>query len=210
MKKVWISAAGVPETLQVREAPDPTAGPGQVRIRIAYAGVNFADVQARMGQYPDAPPVPCVVGHEVAGIAALQICKWRRGVDIVLDTQGGQSFRKSFRCLASLCRLLLFGVGDLVVRKTRSLSAMIKGAIQIPFFHSLSLLNSNRGVMGLNMGRLFPETGRTYGDMEEIIRVVDDGTFAPVVDQVFTFEQAPAAHHYLQDRRNFGKVLLKP
>jgi NADPH:quinone reductase-like Zn-dependent oxidoreductase len=175
-----------------------------------FSGVNFAEIQARMGQYPDAPPVHRVVRHEVVGIAALQMCKWRRGVDIVLDTQGGQSFRKSLRCLASLGRFLMFGVGDLVVRRTRSLSAVINGAIQFPFVHSLSLLNSNRGVMGHSMGRLFREAGRTYGDMEEIIRLVDDGTFAPVVDQVSTFEQAPAAHHYRRDRRNFGKVLLKP
>jgi NADPH:quinone reductase-like Zn-dependent oxidoreductase len=35
-------------------------------------------------------------------------------------------------------------------------------------------------------------------------------TFAPVVDHIFTFADAAAAHHHLQDRRNFGKVLLKP
>ena len=34
---------------------------------MAAAGVNFADVMARMGLYPDAPKTPCVVGYEVAG-----------------------------------------------------------------------------------------------------------------------------------------------
>src|ERR1700691_3641635 len=67
MKQIWITAAGAPETLQVREAPDPNAGPGQLRIRVAFTGVNFADIQARLGQYPDAPKIPCVVGYEVAG-----------------------------------------------------------------------------------------------------------------------------------------------
>jgi NADPH:quinone reductase-like Zn-dependent oxidoreductase len=42
-------------------------GAGEVRIRVAYAGVNFADVLARLGLYPDAPKVPCVVGYEVSG-----------------------------------------------------------------------------------------------------------------------------------------------
>jgi NADPH:quinone reductase-like Zn-dependent oxidoreductase len=38
-----------------------------VRIDVAAAGINFADVMARMGLYPDAPKTPCVVGYEVAG-----------------------------------------------------------------------------------------------------------------------------------------------
>jgi NADPH:quinone reductase-like Zn-dependent oxidoreductase len=53
--------------LEVQERPDPTPGPGEVRIEVAAAGVNFADVMARMGLYPDAPKTPCVVGYEVAG-----------------------------------------------------------------------------------------------------------------------------------------------
>ena len=32
----------------------------------------------------------------------------------------------------------------------------------------------------------------------------------PVVDQIFPFERAAEAHHYIQDRKNFGKVLLVP
>ena len=38
-----------------------------MRIDVAAAGINFADVMARMGLYPDAPKTPCVVGYEVAG-----------------------------------------------------------------------------------------------------------------------------------------------
>jgi NADPH:quinone reductase-like Zn-dependent oxidoreductase len=53
--------------LQVQERPDPELGLGQVRIDVAAAGINFADVMARMGLYPDAPKTPCVVGYEVAG-----------------------------------------------------------------------------------------------------------------------------------------------
>src|SRR5215218_11512857 len=67
MRQVWITKKGGPEVLQVREAPDPQPKEGEVRIRVAAAGVNFADVLARMGLYPDAPPLPAVVGYEVAG-----------------------------------------------------------------------------------------------------------------------------------------------
>src|ERR1019366_4047126 len=67
MRAVVITKHGGPEVLQVQERPDPPLGAGQVRIGVAAAGINFADVMARMGLYADAPDTPCVVGYEVAG-----------------------------------------------------------------------------------------------------------------------------------------------
>ena len=68
MRQIWITKTGAPEVLQVREAPDPEAGAGQVRVRVSASGINFADLMARVGLYPDAPKLPCVVGYEVSGI----------------------------------------------------------------------------------------------------------------------------------------------
>jgi NADPH:quinone reductase-like Zn-dependent oxidoreductase len=68
VRQIWITKAGSPSVLQVREAPDPIPGPSEVRIRVQASGVNFADLMARMGLYPDAPKIPCVVGYEVAGV----------------------------------------------------------------------------------------------------------------------------------------------
>ena len=68
MRQIWITKAGSPEVLQVKEAPDPVAEDGQVRIRVRAAGINFADLMARTGMYQDAPPIPCVVGYEVSGV----------------------------------------------------------------------------------------------------------------------------------------------
>lgn len=67
MRQVWITKAGGPEVFEVREAPTPSPGPGEVLIRIEAAGINFADILARQGLYPDAPSLPAVVGYEVAG-----------------------------------------------------------------------------------------------------------------------------------------------
>ena len=68
MRQIWITKAGAPEVLQVREAPDPTPTDFEVRIRVRAAGINFADLMARVGLYPDAPKTPCVVGYEVSGV----------------------------------------------------------------------------------------------------------------------------------------------
>lgn len=68
MRAVWITRHGGPEVLEVRETPDPEPGPGEVRIRTRACGLNFAEVTARQGLYPDAPKPPCVVGYEGAGV----------------------------------------------------------------------------------------------------------------------------------------------
>lgn len=68
MRQVFITKAGPPEVLQVRESPDPVAARGEVRVRVKAAGINFADLMARLGIYPDAPKLPCVVGYEVSGV----------------------------------------------------------------------------------------------------------------------------------------------
>jgi NADPH:quinone reductase-like Zn-dependent oxidoreductase len=68
MRAVVITKHGPPEVLQVQERPDPVAGAGEVRIAVRAAGINFADLLARTGMYPDAPKLPSVVGYEVAGV----------------------------------------------------------------------------------------------------------------------------------------------
>lgn len=70
MRAVVITKEGDGSVLQVQDRPDPVPGPGEVRIDVRAAGVNFADVMARLGLYPDAPPLPAVVGYEVAGEVA--------------------------------------------------------------------------------------------------------------------------------------------
>ena len=68
MRAVVITKHGPPEVLKVEERPDaPAPAAGEVRIAVKAAGINFADLMARTGVYPDAPPVPSVVGYESAG-----------------------------------------------------------------------------------------------------------------------------------------------
>ena len=67
MRAVVITKHGPPEVLQVQERPDPAPGPGEVLVEVKAAGINFADLMARIGLYPDAPKPPTVVGYEVAG-----------------------------------------------------------------------------------------------------------------------------------------------
>lgn len=67
MRALVIAGYGGPDVLRVEERADPAPGPGEALVRVRAAGVNFADVMARAGLYPEAPKPPSVVGYEVAG-----------------------------------------------------------------------------------------------------------------------------------------------
>jgi NADPH:quinone reductase-like Zn-dependent oxidoreductase len=91
MRVVVITKHGGPDVLQVQERPDPRIGPGEVRIDAAAAGINFADVMARIGVYPDAPKTPCVVGYEVAG-TILELGEGVEGLDHGQRVMAGTQF----------------------------------------------------------------------------------------------------------------------
>jgi NADPH:quinone reductase-like Zn-dependent oxidoreductase len=340
MRQVWIPRAGAPEVLEVRETRDPLPTAGELRIRVAAAGVNFADIMGRLGIYPDLPKLPVVPGYEVAGvvdavgdgvgsdwigrdvlamtrfggysdvlcapesqvfarpdgmtaeagaafpvnyltayqllhvmgslrsgetvlvhsagggvgIAATQLARavgarvigtasvgkhaslkelgvdacidYRsedfeervrelthgRGVELAIDAVGGDSFRKSYRSLSPTGRLGMFGMSAAATGKRRSVLGLLGAALRTPWFSftPLRLMDANKGVFGVNVGHLWNETDRVAGWMEALLEQYSGGALRPVVDCSFPFAEAAAAHHYIQDRKNFGKVLLTP
>ena len=68
MKAVLCEKFGPPETLVIREVPDPVAGKGQVVVRIHAAGVNFPDTLIIEDKYQLKPALPFSPGGEVAGV----------------------------------------------------------------------------------------------------------------------------------------------
>lgn len=65
MRAIRPGATGGPDVLTVAEVEEPAVGKGQVRVKVAFAGVNFIDVYFRRGEYP--MPVPLLLGREGAG-----------------------------------------------------------------------------------------------------------------------------------------------
>jgi len=322
--------------LTPREAPDPVPGDGEIRIAVYAAGVNFADILARLGLYPDAPKPPVVVGYEVSGvvdavgpnvtrlrkgdrvvaltrfggyadrvvvpawmafpipaamdanvaaaipvnyatalvalyqmsnlsagetvlvhgagggvgIAATQLARLRgamvigtasaakheairrhgvqhaidyrtadvvaevkrltngRGVDVVLDPIGGRSFADSYRLLAPLGCLVMYGVSSIAPGERRSLWRAVTTLMRMPKFKPLSLMNGNRGVFGLNLGHLWDERKRLADAMTFLVGEVAEGRLRPVVAKTFPLERAADAHRFMQSRSNIGKVIL--
>ncbi len=67
MRCIDPEAAGGPEVLRITRRPVPVAGPGEVLVRVAAAGVNRPDVMQRQGKYPPPPGAPSILGLEIAG-----------------------------------------------------------------------------------------------------------------------------------------------
>ncbi len=68
MRAIVTTRNGDVDVLKIETRPDPVPGKDEVLVRVKAAGLNFADILARQGLYPDAPKKPCVVGYEVSGI----------------------------------------------------------------------------------------------------------------------------------------------
>src|SRR5947207_8500736 len=68
MRAIVTKANGDVSVMKDEDRPDPVPKKGQVLVRVKAAGLNFADILARQGLYPDGPPKPCVMGYEVSGI----------------------------------------------------------------------------------------------------------------------------------------------
>jgi NADPH:quinone reductase-like Zn-dependent oxidoreductase len=336
MRQAVITRHGLPDVFEMREGPDPVPAPGQVRIRVRAAGVNFADILARLGLYPDAPKPPMVVGYEVAGviddtapdvtglaagdrvlaltrfggysdvvvtsasqcfhvpedlsdaeaaavpvsyltaaialykmaalapnetvlvhnagggvgIAATQLARIRRatvigtasamkhdalrsfgvdhaidyrhanvahevrkitqgrGVDVILDPLGGSSFTESYRMLAPLGRLVMYGLSAAAPGERRSWWRALHAWAAMPRFNPLSMINRNHGVFGLNVGHLWDAERQLTPIMDLLLDELRQQRLHPVVARTFPLEKAADAHRFIQSRSNIGKVVL--
>jgi len=337
MKSLYITRYGGPEVLELREAPDPTIGAGEVLLEVSHAGLNFADIAARVGLYPDAPKPPTVVGYEVAGrvksvgkdvrsvqpgdavigvtqfrgqasavcvpesqvfktppgmtpeqaaalpvnyltafhmlhevarvkpfdkvlihmaaggvgLAAIQLCRLVEGVEIfgtaseakhpmlreagvahpidyrkvdyaaevrrltrgkgvqlVLDPLGGRDWGKGYDLLAPAGQLIAFGWSNMVTSQRRSWLHVLSELVSTRRYSPMSLMEKNRTVSGVNMGRLWNLSDLMRREMEQVLELFAQKKILPRVDKVFPLSAGPEAHRYIQERRNIGKVLF--
>jgi NADPH:quinone reductase-like Zn-dependent oxidoreductase len=129
-----------------------------------------------------------------------------RGVDIVLDATG--AFRKSYRCLAPLGRLLCFGLSQASTGMTPSRLRALLAVAQLPWFHPIKLMNDNKAVIGVNLGHLWDHIAMLRREMLGLLADYDAKRIAPVVGKTFPLADAAKAHRFMQERQNVGKVVL--
>jgi len=131
-----------------------------------------------------------------------------RGLDVVLDPLGGRSFAQSYKMLAPLGRLLLFGASRMSPGLRRNFLAVFWHLLRMPRFHPVRLMQENKAVIGVHLGRLWEQTGLLHEAMQVLLQLYVQGQITPIIAHTFPLAAASAAHRYLQERRNLGKVLL--
>lgn len=132
-----------------------------------------------------------------------------RGVELILDPVGGSFWKKNYRLLRGTGRMGSFGISSASESRGR-LAALIGIVASLPRINLLALMNTNRGVFGVNLGHLWKEGEKVHEWTMELLAGVKEGWVRPFVDKTFTFQEAPLAHRYIEERHNRGKVILIP
>jgi synaptic vesicle membrane protein VAT-1 len=137
------------------------------------------------------------------------------GVDVIIDALGPTSFRKDYRLLRQGGRLVMYGLSEASTEGGRSIPRTLRALASMPtatmpWWKSLSLMNENKGVFGLNMLSWWDREGDINRAIEPLASQLEAGELEPVVAQAFPFDRAGEAHTYIGERRNVGKVVLVP
>ncbi len=128
------------------------------------------------------------------------------GVDLVLDAVGGESFSKSYRLLRSAGRLVVYGFSTSARGKSRNAARAVVEFLRTKRYHPLNLMRDNKAVIGVHLGRLRPQLIKE--ELEVLFRFYNEGRIRPHIGKMFPLAEAAAAHSFIQDRKNIGKVLL--
>jgi synaptic vesicle membrane protein VAT-1 len=131
------------------------------------------------------------------------------GIEMVMDPIGGKSFARSQQCLGPTGRLVVYGFSAAAGPDGKR--SLVRGAMalaQTPKFHPLKMMSQNLAVIGVNLGRLQSRGALLRAELDELFRMYGAGKIKPVIGKTFPLAEAAAAHRYIHDRKNIGKVIL--
>jgi NADPH:quinone reductase-like Zn-dependent oxidoreductase len=129
-------------------------------------------------------------------------------LDIVLDALGGRSFRRSYRLLGAGGRLVCYGASSVLKGERRSLVTAARSLALTPRFNPMRQLAASKSVIGLDTIAIWEQKGSLGELIRPLARVLADGRIEPTVAATFSLADAPAAHRFIGERRNTGKVVL--
>jgi synaptic vesicle membrane protein VAT-1 len=131
------------------------------------------------------------------------------GIEMVMDPIGGKSFSRSAECLGPMGRLVVYGFSAAVGPDgKKSLVRAGKALLQTPRFQPLKLMARNIAVIGLNLGNMRSRGAVLRAELAELFALYSAGKIKPVIAKTFPLAEAAAAHRYIHDRKNIGKVIL--
>jgi NADPH:quinone reductase-like Zn-dependent oxidoreductase len=131
-----------------------------------------------------------------------------RPIDLALDAIGGRSFKQSFALLRAGGRLVCFGASEVQAGERRSPLRALRVIAQMPRFNPLKLMRESKSVIGLNMLTLW-DANQSLDELIGPLRDwIADDRLRPVVAKEFRLDDGAAAHRYVHERSNVGKVVL--
>jgi len=134
-----------------------------------------------------------------------------QGFDVVLDANGYETLRASYRLLCPTGRLVIYGAHSMMSRgKARpNWLRLAWGYLLTPRFHPLNLTNDNKSVLAFNLSYLFDEVPTFRAAMTEVLTWFSDGQLQAPQVQAFDFERVGEAHRALQSGKTTGKLVLR-
>jgi NADPH:quinone reductase-like Zn-dependent oxidoreductase len=133
-----------------------------------------------------------------------------KGVELVLDPIGPNSWRQSYRLLRHTGRLGMYGFSEVSGSRVKGILLYLWSLLRVQRFRPFSLMGRTRGVYGFNLGHVIHEKEKIRTWMTAILEGVGDGWINPYVAKIFHFDQIAEAHAYIESRSNMGKVVLIP
>jgi NADPH:quinone reductase-like Zn-dependent oxidoreductase len=134
-----------------------------------------------------------------------------RGVDVVLDSLGGEGLRKGYRCLARGGRVIAIGAAQVAPRARTSPFELLRAGVEIVkggVFHAFRLIEDNRGVAGVQILLWWDDVAHLRRGIDALLALFEEGVISPVIDTIFPLSRAGEAHTLLDSRRTKGKLLL--
>ena len=132
------------------------------------------------------------------------------GVDLIMDSVGGSTFRKGYRLLNPMGRLVIFGLGSMMPSGRRP--NWFKLAFQyltLPRFNPFKMMPDNKTIAAFHLAYMFNSVKEFSKAFEQLLKWANDDKIRPVIGKTFPFEEAAKAQNYLQSRNSVGKVILK-
>lgn len=131
------------------------------------------------------------------------------GIEMVMDPIGGKSFAQSQACLGPTGRLVVYGFSAAAGPDgKRNWLRGLKALLATPKFHPLKMMSQNLAVIGVNLGGMQARVPLMRSELDELFRMYGAGKIKPVIGKTFPLADAAAAHRYIHDRKNIGKVIL--
>jgi NADPH:quinone reductase-like Zn-dependent oxidoreductase len=130
------------------------------------------------------------------------------GVDVVMDSVGGKTFRTSWNLLAPMGRYILYGFAGVVNRRGIGKLTALKEFASVPLIYPPTLLQRNVGLHCFNLFFLTHKVEYLTRVAQSILKLYLEKKIHPVIGKTFSFQEIAEAHAYLQSRQSYGKVVV--